>query len=405
MKIAVLTFSEVKLGGIGTQAWDFARLAQRSGHEAELVNIEPRQFTDLIEGKPKLETAFAPTENGRSLKLKSNRLGTGNAKQRGIALDYLNRVDCCIWVGVAPHFQAEDEQVDMFAERPKDEADQEAFYTALLKNGKRHIAFGTDTFLEEYYPWMRRQLKHFSGRFAFAEPYAKVLSQPDAKFTVLPIAPLSAWEQRGIATKPSARPRKIFWPHQWRGWKNVEMFLELSQRLAVPEITMYAAQTMGGEITACLFRKTELYKAAVKSDDYTTQNNPEGKLVLHGFRPHAAIIQEYKDNATCPDLTGVSKKTRQPNSYVGNYQCATLEAMLLGCALIKFNTTVAPYNAIPKDAILPLEPGKEDYAPDINAYLSDLSAADRAAARAYEWLCDVGEPERCFRTMLNGGAS
>lgn len=397
MKVAILTFFDVKLGGLGTQAWDFARLAQRAGHQAMLVNIEPRKSTMLLPNVYDVDRAFVPGQTGRGMKLVCNRLGTGTEAVRNEAAKFLAGVDACIWVGVAPHFSEPEAQTELFGgDTTAEERTQLEFFTQLLSNGKRHIAFATDKFIDKYYAWVKPLLPKFSGLYAFAEPYAASLGR-GSKCKVLPIAPLSAWDMRKCPTSAS-KARKLFWPHQWRGWKNIDMFLDMVPRLQAKEIRMYASGT--GQVEYTLFRKTQLYKDIVRSDVHTEQRNPDGKVILLGSVAHHVILGEYLDTATCPDLTGITSNTHEPSSYTGNYQCATLEAMLLGCALIKFTTTVAPHNGIPKEAILPLEPRIADYATRINEYLADRQACDLAASAAFEWIQDVGEPTRCFKQLL-----
>lgn len=395
MKVAILTFFDVKLGGLGTQAWDFARLAQRAGHKAMLVNIEPRKSTMLLPDWYAVDRAFVPGQTGRGMKLICNKLGTGTESVRAEALRFLSQIDACIWVGVAPHIEEPERQTDLFVETVWDTT-QEEFFKGLLDNGKRHVAFATDKFIDKYYAWIKPLLPKFSGVYAFAEPYAAALGR-GVRPRVLPIAPLSAWDMKKNA-KPSTKSRKMFWPHQWRGWKNIDMFLEMTPYLNVPEIRMYASGT--GQVEYTLFRKTQLYKDIVRSDVHSEHHNPSGKITLLGSVGHHVIMGEYLNTATCPDLTGVTSGTHEASSYTGNYQCATLEAMLLGCALIKFTTTVRPHNGIPREAVLPLEPGVKDYAPQVNEYLKDGAACDRAAKAAFEWVQDVGEPNRCFKQLL-----
>lgn len=394
MKLAVLIFSEIKLGGIGTQAHDFARLASAAGYEAELINIEHRnkvEFLNAIE-----QDAFRPTEKGNGLKLRCSKLGSGK-KVSGQSLKYLAKFDICIWVGVAPHI---DLALGENGEETPAYLEQKEFYLSLLKNGQKHIAFATDKFIDKYYPWISPHLNLFSAIWAFAEPYQKAILQY-APCDVLPIAPLDAWNDRKWIA-PSSKPRKLFWPHQFRGWKNPDLFVQIVRLLPLDSVRMYAT---GSGLEFSVFSKSEIYKQIVKIDVHKPeQRNPNGKLELMGFVPIADVMREYDAHATTVDLTGVSAKLRQPNSFQGNYQCATIESFLKTCAVIKFTTTVQPFNGIPKDCVLPLEPGKaiEEYAATISEYLQDLTLADKVARNALDWVEEVGEPNACFAKMIGG---
>jgi len=402
MKVAILTFFTSKIGGVGTQARDFAVLAEMAGHEAALFNIEHRHKNDLI--TQSVRTSFAPNEKGTTLKLACSRLGTGRCKDE--AAEILNDYDVCIWIGVAPHLdlikEEDDSGEDLFAISKgggnEEFNEQQKFFIDLLNNGKKHIAFATDKFIEKYYTWVKPHLKKFHGRFAFAEPYAESMKEW-GKFEILPIAPLEAWNQREFI-KPSTKKFKIFWPHQFRGWKCPELFCETAERIDANPIRVYACGGEGHESNN--FRKSALYKRIVKSDALNPdQKSAIGNLEVFGFVPMNVILNAYKQTATTIDLTGISATLRKPNSYMGNFQCASIEPMCFGSALIKFSSTVAPYNGIPRDAVLLLEPEVADYAPVINSYLKDGKTMDNAAKNAWDWIHSVGEPEKCFQRLMD----
>ena len=187
----------------------------------------------------------------------------------------------------------------------------------------------------------------------------------------------------------------LFWPHQWRGWKNIAMFLEAVPRLRCGEISMFAS---GSGFDYSAFRRTPEYKSLVVSDYHNpSQRSAGGRLRLRGFAPREEILSAYETSASMPDLTGVSKTRHKANSYVGNYQCATLEAMALGCAVMKMETTVAPHSCIPRDAVCLLPEGAADYADEINRWLSAPQDMEAAAARAFAWLERSCDPYLLFQ--------
>ena len=371
MKTAVLVFIEHQLGGLGTQAIDLAQTAYELAGCGKVVTFAATRncYATPLD---KFTARFGPTPTKRGLAISDCKVST-DLRDSANAYGLLAQFDRRIWIGVAPHCKTSEEV---------------AFYSAILSDlpGKDY-AFATDRYIDELYPWVIPQLRHFEKIYSFADTYANAIRR-HAPVEVLPIAPLQAWRKRKY-TAPSTKPRALMWPHQWRGWKNIEMFLEMAPRLDAGTVDMFAS---GSGIEYSHFRNGPLYADNVIADAKNPrQHNPRGTLRLRGFVPNETVLQAYTEHACVPDLTGISKVRREPNSYVGNYQCATLEPMAFGCALLKFSTTVAPHNCIPREAVCVLEPEQKDYAPIINDMVKDKRALDCAAENAFQWLeanCD-----------------
>lgn len=376
MKTAVLVFIEHQLGGLGTQAFDFARTAYEMhgcGKVVAFSNAKKNTVTPLN----KFTAVFGPSASRKKLQLQDCCLSTNFATSES-AFAYLSQFDRRIWVGLAPHCKTPEET---------------AFFAAILESlpGQDH-AFVTDRYIDELYPWVVPYLRHFSSIHAFADTYARAVNR-HAPCSVLPLAPLAAWKQKKFVA-PSKKQRKIFWPHQWRGWKNIDMFLDVAPKLGENSIDCYAS---GAGFEYAAYRRTPQYRQHVRQDvSNAMQQNKGGCLNLKGFAPHAHILHAYAEHKCVPDLSGISSVRKAANKYVGNYQCATLEPMAFGCALLKFSTTVAPHSAIPKEAVYLLQPEADDYAPIIKKAMNDDAALDAAARNAYEWLEKNCDPYALF---------
>jgi len=375
-KLAVLVFIDYQLGGIGTQAVDFTRLAREHGFAADLIT-----FTASKKPREAREPGLAVARDGKGLELQACMLSV-HPERQGASLSRLAEYDLRLWVGVAPHCKPGDQVY--------------GFFEATLRQlPGRNVAFATDRFVNDLYSWVIPHLHRFTCVTAFADAYAATLRAHGIPVDVVPLAPLDAWDQRRLVL-PSRKPRQLFWPHQWRGWKNISMFLESAGKLEVPEINVYASGA-GFEYSA--FRRSDAYSDLVRSDRHNPSHfNPRGRLNLLGFVPHATVLQAYRDHAATPDLTGISSKRHTANSYVGNYQCATLEAMCFGCAVLKMETTVAPYSAIPREAVAVLRAGAADYAAEMNVALR--GGLDSAAEQAFAWIERSCDPYQLFGSIV-----
>ncbi len=381
-KVATLVFIDHLLGGIGTQAYDFARLAHQQGIPSKIIGFTSAKKI-RVHPLNKFTASFGPTKNGKELELKDCLLST-HPTCVAHSMEYLSQFDVRIWIGVAPHLKEE-------------QSGEQSFYSNILTAlpGK-DIAFATDRYVDDLYPWIKKYLSKFHKVLSFADAYAATLD-PYVPVEVVPIAPLDTWPYVGKNTPPSQRKKKIFWPHQWRGWKNIEMFLEMAPSLVAEgeRIKMFAS---GAGFEYAGFARTPEYKKYVSSDVHNpTQRNPQGCLELLGFRPSAEVLASYQEHQCVPDLTGVSKKKQVPNSYVGNYQCATLEAMCMGTVVLKMDSTVAPHSVIPKEAVGLLDIAKGDFAGQIRKWLERNTELDKVSNRATEWLQEKCDPYKLFQ--------
>lgn len=368
MKIGVLVFIDNMLGGLGTQAYDLAKTAHELGHEAKVIVFSS---TKKSWGKPPGFTAtFGPNENGTNLVIRDVQLST-HPEKCAETVDYLAAYDLLIWIGVAPHLIEGDPEIDL--------------YDHILTLPCRHVAFATDRFIDKLYPWIKTRFTQFDRLLSFAEPYVQALRNAGSgAVDIVPICPLESWKRRTLGKPTLDRPSPTFWPHQWRGWKNINMFLEIAPALGC-DIEVYAS---GSGIEYSQYKKSPAYAKDVKWDVHSSQLNPMGNLTLRGYANHEEILEAYGSNKGVLDLTGIAQLSHKPNSYVGNYQCATLEAMCYGCALIKMESTVAPHNCLPQEAVVKLPTGlrTEDYAARIKDILSDDQAMQEAAENALEWI-------------------
>lgn len=381
MKAAVLVFIEDRPGGIGTQAYDIARTAYEMNGCGKVILITPKK-QNIVTPINKFTAHFGPSKNKRGLRITDCHLSSSLATSEKV-FSYLSQFDRRIWMGLAPHCKTQEEI---------------AFFSTILDSlpGEDH-AFATDRYIDDFYPWIIPHLKKFKSINAFADTYAATIKK-HAPCGVLPIAPLMAWKQRKFIA-PSKKKNHIFWPHQWRGWKNIEMFLDIAPKLDCGRVNFYGSGS-GYEYSA--YRRTEHYRKNVFSDVCEpSQKSVFGKLRLNGFAPHQEILQSYLSHKCVPDLTGISPVNKTANKYVGNYQCATLEPMAFGCAILKFSTTVFPYSGIPREAVYLLEPEQKDYAKIINAAISDNRRLDEAARNAYEWLENKCDPYALFDSGFN----
>jgi glycosyltransferase involved in cell wall biosynthesis len=381
MKTAILVFIESQLGGLGTQAYDLARTAYEMHGCGKVVVITSKK-QNVVTPINEFTVSFGPTKNKKELSISDCHLSSSLATSQKV-FSYLSQFDCRIWIGLAPHCKTQEET---------------AFFSSILESlpGKDH-AFVTDRYIDDLYPWIIPHLKKFDSINAFADTYATAVRK-HSPCGVLPIAPLMAWKQRNFIA-PSKKKNHIFWPHQWRTWKNIEMFLDIAPRLDCNKIDFYASGR-GYEYSG--FLRSPQYKKHVFADAANpSQKNSFGKLNLKGFARHQEILQSYLTHKCVPDLTGISPVNKISNKYVGNYQCATLEPMAFGCAVLKFSTTVFPHSGIPKEAVYILEPEQKDYAKIINNAMRDDGALDRAARNAYEWLESKCDPYALFDFAFN----
>lgn len=385
MKIGVLVFIDNMLGGLGMQAYDLAKTAFELGHEARVIVFSETKIS--FGNRPGRFTArFGPNERGTNLVIRDVQVSS-HPEQWAQTVDYLKQYDLLIWMGVAPHCLDEDDKVPL--------------YDHILSLPCRHVAFATDRFIETLYPWVKSWLQEFDALLAFAEPYAKALRDAGApNVKVVPICPLESWKQRQLVAM-SAKTILNFWPHQWRGWKNINLFLEIAPSFGFP-VDVYAS---GSGIEYSQYKKSEAYAKNVILDRHNPEHkNPNGTLLLKGYAPHAEIIEAYKKAKSVLDLTGIAQLSHKANSYVGNYQCATLEAMCYGCAMIKLESTVAPFNCLPEEAavVLPVGLTTEEYGKLVCEVIRDDVRLAEAAGAAFAWIEQSTDPYALFKTHFIG---
>lgn len=375
MKIAVCVFFDYQLGGVGTQAFDMAMYFRERGIESDVVTFTER----MAVAPPMPEPKFEATRDGKNLRLRQVEVSM-RPERWAFTLKTLKQYSGMVWIGCAPHIKARSEQADLFLD---------------LLMTRPVVGFVTDRYIDDLYRWVSPHLKNFSGLFAFADPYQSAVGKY-AKCELMPIAPRGAWMLREHAF--SHKRNGVLWPHQWRGWKNIELFLETVAGGEAGTVTMYGS---GNSREYAAFRKSKAYSDSVSRDAHNTwQSNKSAPLALLGYRPQEEVLQAYLTHAVCPDLTGVSSKLVKPNSYVGNYQCATLEAMCLGCPLVKFTTTVHPHNAIPAETAVLLQPNAENIKGRMLSAFSDVAALHSAAKNALDWVNDVCAPDKHINTII-----
>ncbi len=185
------------------------------------------------------------------------------------------------------------------------------------------------------------------------------------------------------------------------------MFLVIASSVGLDEIMVYAS---GSGFEYSQYKKTEGYRKNVRRDIHNSEYRgpKEAVLSLCGFVDHQTILEQYRLNQCMLDLTGIAQLSHKPNNYVGNYQCATLEAMCYGCALIKMESTVHPFNCIPREAVvvLPVDFDSgfttERYAYAIKEALEDVEGLEKASMNAFGFIEQKTDPYALFKKDFLG---
>lgn len=393
MRIGVLFFMENNLGGAATQAIDMVMVARRLGHEADLLKFTHREKSpncaNVGTTRPVAVSELRVVGPGSGFRLDGVRLNL-HAAYLTSALARLDQYDLLIYVGLAPHQTREFSQEDFEAYLP--------IYT-----GPRafKVAFFTDPFWQKFYPWAPRVIGRMHRVYAFAEAYRNnlVASSLCREVQVSNFGSLAAMDGHGVYAKGKQHDALV-WPHQWRSWKNPELFLELVPRLHT--IQRVLAFATGIEYYRIRRDCSAIFTAAV-AEDYVLNGGkpvtPGAKMQVLGVRPQAELMQAYQDIMWTIDLTGMSARTGQPMpQFVGNYQCVTIEAMMRGCVVFKYENTVAPYSQIPRECVipLPLETRSESLARYIDEQVRGRGRWRAVAEVAHTWAVEHFDPSRVF---------
>jgi hypothetical protein len=378
---------ESNLGGAATQADDLVTAARRGGHQACLLRFagSPRAhgLWNCTPGAMPAHKLFIEREG---IRFRGERiLLTADTIEE--VVKYLNGFDLLVFVGGCPHltrtFTAED-----FAD----------YYKPIYTETTCHkVMFFTDPFWQKLYPFAADVIAQMDRVYAFAEAYRRIVIDSGLCDNV-EICNFGSIAAADHAKQIQGRDSKnvFVWPHQWRSWKNPELFLLMAPHLKYRT----HAYSDGIEYHKLRRDRWEDFQKAVFYDHLKQkQLSKYGKVTIYGTVPQEKIISEFATCRWMVDLTGMSGRTGKPLAkFVGNYQCVNMECMMLGCVNFKYENTVEPYNQVPQDCVIsmPLITKPLELARFINSNLGSAQYA-AVAMRAQAWASHRFDPERVFK--------
>lgn len=347
MRIAFCLWPISQEGGLATRTAALVSVARECGHDATFIRLS---YSGHREGRAESVEATAS-----GLRMHGQRLSIEDDCLLDTLME-LEAYDVLVFTHPCPHLSDTQRAVKNWR-------------SVYRETAARKIAYFSDAFVQDYYPWIQDVQGTFSpvATNDSAARHATAFLQETVRtarqvFVFDPDEPVAEKENL------------VVWAPAWRSWKGVRKFVD-----AVPAINA-GVELYGVGRELHTFRK-ELGGGVARWP---------GRLL--GQRPPAVVQEAYRRAKVSVDLTGQSKK------YVGHYNRTHLEPMFHGCVSACLAAVVAPHSFIPQECVSAVNP--QDIAGSINRLLADEPHRQEVAESAQRWATSYFSPQAVMDELL-----